>query len=208
MGLRRVTHTMHPSLGKLLRAMLVCFGAYGFSLLLAKAAEHRLKEFSITVADEYSEIVRHEKASDEVQAVYYSFVVPASTDGTQSHLQVTVVQSKRISRLASKNYSGSPDAVQRLSDNVLLEMVGGIEKRRKGFKRTNPEDFSAGKHLFRKVAWTGTVEGKGMSGRAYGILVSDRFYCFAIQDFDAFVESSFKRLEPSLEHFHPLGAKP
>lgn len=173
------------------------------TLLSVEAAEHRLEEFSIVVADEYSEVVRREQNERGEKVTFYAFVAPARKDGTQTHLQVTVMQSDKVTNAVRKDSPVLPDAVRGLTDKLLLEWVSGIEQRRQKFKRTKPADFESGKRVYRKLEWSGTVQGRAMLGRAYAILNGERFYFFAIQDFTEYADASFKRLEPALEHFKP-----
>lgn len=112
---------------------------------------------------------------------------PAHTDAYVRHiagqergtlLQITTAD-------LSTGLKGMPvDRRAYLPERYLLQFLGGVERRRSGFKASKPAPTTLGGKPAMRSEWTGSTEGHAMSGVMYSVMSGDVLVIFHTQTFE------------------------
>jgi hypothetical protein len=105
--------------------------------------------------------------------VGYSKPTPNSTSGTL--LQISVFE--------PDSQAGAPPEDQRsaLTEQYLLQFLGGIERARTSFSKSAVEEVRLGGIPAARIRWQGEARGAQMSGVMYCVIVGSRLISFHTQ---------------------------
>jgi hypothetical protein len=141
--------------------------------LTAFAADFIVKPVTITVPAGFEGPVRQEQQG----AVVVGFTKNGPTSKTL--LQITIYDFG--SRLKTNSESERAAAASK----YLLDFVGGVERRRTDFNRTEPTPLKISGLPAAKLRWTGKLQGVETVGVMYSFLVGSNVISFHTQDVGA-----------------------
>ena len=82
--------------------------------------------------------------------------------------------------------SMSKEKLKAGSEQYLLQFLGGIERRRENFERSQVEFIEVSGHPLAKVKWKGKSMGESVHGVMYCFIYNSKIYSFHTQDFSTF----------------------
>jgi hypothetical protein len=105
-----------------------------------------------------------------------AFTKPYSHGGGGTLLQVTVFD-------FGDALAGMPEeARQSTTDHYLVQLLGGVERRRNKFASTPPSSTTLGGLKASRVEWSGLAEGRDATGVMYAVLLGSKLVSFHTQD--------------------------
>ncbi|WP_313914090.1 hypothetical protein [Tahibacter sp.] len=110
------------------------------------------------------------------QATVVAFLKPHSDSAVKTLLQISFLDFGTQLQNVPKSDLDSSAA------KYLLELAGGVERRRVDFKRSEPSSVMLGGLPGAKLTWTGRIDGMDAVGVMYCVVVGTRIISFHTQD--------------------------
>lgn len=146
--------------------VLLCVGA------AVIAREFSLEPVTLSIPSGFEGPVRQEHQG----LVVIGFAKARADSRSNTLLQVNLID------LGSRLNGLKESERGRAADKYLLDFVGGIERRRSNFQRSQPSRLTLARLPAAKLQWTGQVNGTDTIGVMYCVVVGTKVVTFHAQD--------------------------
>ena len=153
------------------------------------AGPTQVKLFSVNLPEGFSGPIT--QSSDAIEIL--AFTKPHEKRVTNSLIQFNIINLEQAP-------SDSPLQLATVTnENILLKMLGGIERRRTDFWKGNYREITIAGIPANKIEWSGYAEGIQMKGVFYTFIFQRHLYTISLQDIMPFAENNLIFMEKAIE---------